>query len=231
MNSDFAYLDLILFAGVAVYLIFRLRSVLGQRHGEERQQNPFAPPPPRGQAGDPPPFAPPPGAGPAQSPPPFEAAPVDVARTGLVAGLEAISAADPNFRAGEFIGGARSAFEMIVKSFAEGDLPTLQGLLSERLYQLFAAAVNDRKARGLTAETIVERIIAAEILGARIEGASGQVTVRFDSEQINVIRNAAGQVVEGDPDQLVRIEDVWTFARTLGSANPNWQLVQTGVKA
>jgi predicted lipid-binding transport protein (Tim44 family) len=216
MENNFQLLDIILFAGVAGFLLFRLRSVLGRRTGSERRRpDPFAPRP----------VAPPPAS-------PHSAAPANPAQpapaiAGGSGGLDALRAVDPSFNPDAFLVGARTAFDMIVKAFAAGDTATLQPLLSPDVFAAFSEAIEARRAAKETHETKIVAIKSASIEHATIEGANGLVTVKLVTDQINVTRAADNAVVDGDAEKVVEKTDFWTFSRPLRSRNPNWILVAT----
>lgn len=229
----------IIFLALAVFVIWRLRSVLGQKTGHERPPlDPFSrrDPPAEPRPG----FRPSEGdnvvrlPGPAAAP---RTAPVNVspdrwkgvAEPGsrVAQGLDAIVRAEPQFDVRTFVDGAKVAYEMIVIAFAQGDRKTLKDLLSKDVFEGFERAINEREKRGEHAETTFVSIDKAEIVGAELRGEVGQITVRFLSKLITVTRNAGGTVVDGSPDTVVDVTDVWTFARALGSRDPNWHLVAT----
>jgi predicted lipid-binding transport protein (Tim44 family) len=222
MGDLFSLIDILIFAMIAAFLVFRLRSVLGRRTGNERQRpNPFA----IGQGdrtGRPAPgdnvVSLPGREGP--EPAPGQAAPVGQ-------GLTQIKIADPSFTESGFVAGAKAAFGMIVEAFSKGDTGTLRPLLSDDLYDEFSGSIRDRLAAGQTLDSRVEQMKAAEIIDARMDGRTALVTVRFDSRQVNVTRNEAGEVTDGSPDEATEVTDIWTFARNTRSNNPNWTLVET----
>jgi predicted lipid-binding transport protein (Tim44 family) len=223
----------IIFLALAVFIFLRLRSVLGQRTGRERP--PYDPYSARDAVRSP--------ANdkvvalPTRKSEPAEPADVKdpkerwkgIAESGSVvaAGLDAIVAADRSFDAAQFLAGARSAYEMIVTAFAEGDRRTLRNLLSREVYEGFEAAIAEREQRGETAETRFVSIDKAEIAGAELRGRLAQITVRFVSQLVSVVRDRAGTVVDGSPDSVTEVTDVWTFARETNSRDPNWKLVAT----
>ncbi len=218
--ENFQFLDIILFAGVAGFLLYRLRSVLGRRTGNERRRpDPFAPrpavPPPSTLSG-----------APTNSATINTATPAPVAQIGTD-GLVALRAADPSFNADAFLAGARTAFEMIVKAFAMGDTATLQPLLSPDVFTAFSDAIRTRQAAKETHETKIVAIKVAVIEHVAIENSTGLVTVKLVTDQINATRAADGSVVEGDADKAIEKTDFWTFSRPLRSRNPNWILVAT----
>lgn len=222
-------LTTIIFIGLAIFVAWRLRSVLGEKTGTEQPpQDPF---PRRERAplpdGDGKVVRLPGAERPAPVVPPAER------WTGLVdegspamAGLEAIAAAEP-FDPREFVEGAKMAYEMIVGAFAAGDRKALKPLLAKDVYEGFDAAITEREKAGHRVETTFVSLDEARIIAAELRGRSAQVTIRFVSSLISATRDASGAVVEGSADAVASVTDIWTFARTVGSRDPNWQLVAT----
>jgi predicted lipid-binding transport protein (Tim44 family) len=145
----------------------------------------------------------------------------------LAAGLDAIAAADASFDAKHFIAGARSAYEMIVTAFAEGDRRMLRNLLSREVFDGFEAAIKERESKGETVETRFVSIDKAEITAAEMRGKSAQITLRFISQLISATRDRAGAVTDGSAEKVTEVTDVWTFSRDLSSRDPNWKLIAT----
>jgi predicted lipid-binding transport protein (Tim44 family) len=145
----------------------------------------------------------------------------------LDAAITQIKLADRSFDEEVFVSGARVAFEMVVDSFASGDTDTLQSLLSDEVYENFAAAIRDRVSKDQTHETTMVGFDVTEIIEVEMEGRNALVTVKYVSDQVNVTRDAEGEIVEGDPAAVTRITDIWTFARDVSSSNPNWVLIAT----
>ncbi|MGQ0664936.1 MAG: Tim44/TimA family putative adaptor protein [Pseudomonadota bacterium] len=217
--GDLAFLDIIFFAMVAAFLILRLRGVLGRRTGEEKPERWRARPPEalpgRGEISNSVTRLPDPGAPPAAGEPSLEAV------------LTQIKVADSSFDPRSFASGARAAFEIVVAAFAQGDTTALRPLLSDEVYDNFAGEIGQRQQAKRTLETSLVGIRSAEIVDARMDGRTAVVTVKFVSDQVNVTRDAAGEVVEGDPNHVTAVTDVWTFARNTRSQDPNWALVAT----
>jgi predicted lipid-binding transport protein (Tim44 family) len=229
----------IIFLALAVFIFLRLRNVLGQRTGSERP--PYDRParnvvqgaqdnttnnavPIPGAVIDQAPLAPT-----ADVVPPTDrwkglAEP----GTPLAQGLDAIAAQDSSFDPRHFISGARSAYEMIVLAFANGDRRSLKDLLSSEVYDSFEGAIKDREKHEQKTETRFVSIDKAELVNAEARDRSAQLTVRFVSQMISVTRDKAGTIVDGNPDKVADITDVWTFARDVTSRDPNWKLVGTG---
>ena len=223
----------IIFLALAVFIFLRLRSVLGQRTGRERP--PYDPYSARdavrgsndnvvalpGRGGETP-TAPAPAVDP-------EERWKGIAEPGsaVATGLNAIAADDASFDAQHFIAGARQAYEMIVTAYAEGDRRTLRNLLAREVYDGFDHAIRERETRGETAETRFVSIDRSDITAAEVRGSNAQITVRFVSQLVSVTRDRSGNVIDGSPDKVTDVTDVWTFARDLSSRDPNWKLVAT----
>ena len=135
--------------------------------------------------------------------------------------------ADPEFDAGQFLEGARTAFGMIVAAFADGDKAKLRPLLSDEVYKPFCDAIDERNAAGERLETRVAALKQFEIVEARMTDRIARVTVKFVSEQIHVLRAHDGSVVDGDPKTPIEKTDFWSFARDTRASDPNWLLVAT----
>jgi predicted lipid-binding transport protein (Tim44 family) len=232
----------IIFLALAVFIFLRLRSVLGQRTGRERPPyDPFS-------ARDTVRGGPKDGVKeggkdnvvnlPGRSAETLDKPSVPVepsdrwkgiteAGSSLAANLDAISTADTTFDAKHFLTGARAAYEMVVLAFAEGDRRTLKNLLSREVFEGFDAAVSERETKGEKVETRFVSIDTADILTAEQRAKSAQITVRFVSKLISATRDSAGAVIDGSPDKVTEVTDVWTFARDVSSRDPNWKLIAT----
>ncbi|KAB1075637.1 Tim44/TimA family putative adaptor protein [Methylobacterium planeticum] len=229
----------IIFLALAVFVIWRLRSVLGQKTGAER--SPFKPvdrsrtEPPSGRT-ESDNVVRLPGAERAPAPDRAQAAAANEARdwrgiaeqgSPVARGLESIVQVEPAFDPRAFIEGAKGAYETIVIGFAKGDRKTLRALLSREVGEGFERAITEREKARQTIETTFVSIDKAEIVAVDVRNRVAQITVRFLSNLITATRNAEGAVVDGSAETVVEVPDVWTFARTLGSRDPNWQLVAT----
>jgi predicted lipid-binding transport protein (Tim44 family) len=147
--------------------------------------------------------------------------------TPVAHGLDTIVKQEPGFDARAFLEGAKLAYETIVTAFAQGDRKTLKGLLSKEVYEGFERAISEREKRGEKAETTFVSIDRAEIEGVEVKSRVAQMTVRFLSKLITATRDPQGHVIDGSPEAVVDVTDVWTFARPLGTRDPNWHLVAT----
>ncbi len=225
------YLDILIFAIIAAFLIYRLNATLGTRQDDDRPRpNPFASPEAQSR--------------PLQKPvllkavvtakpfPPIAEIgqlidPVANKEGRIETGLAEIAAVDPTFDVTDFIDGARGAFKMIVTAYSAGDRAALQPLLSPKLYADFDKGIAAREAEGHTSVTETLRIKAARIVEAHLGGTMAYVTIDYDVEQTTVTRDRSGAVVEGEPGHISTVEDIWTFTRDTRSSDPNWILIET----
>lgn len=235
MAEDMEFFDFgtIFFMVAAVVIFFQLRNVLGRRTGNERPPfDPKATP----RVGDK--NAPAtsekvvslPRKRPAGEPAEDPYASIDkfvASGTDLNKGLRAIKDADASFEPKSFIDGAKMAYEMIVMAYADGDRKTLKNLLSTDVYNGFVAAIADREARSEKIQSSFVGIDKAEIVSAEMKNGEAHVTLRIVSELISATKNKAGEVIDGDPETVAEVKDVWTFARDTRSRDPNWKLVAT----
>ncbi|WP_068299333.1 Tim44/TimA family putative adaptor protein [Pararhodobacter sp. CCB-MM2] len=220
---DSAVIQLLVLAGIAVFLILKLRSVLGTRDGYERPPEPApgpASPAPRANRG-------------------FEVIEGgedrDItdhvpANSDAATALAAMKRAEPSFNVSEFLGGARGAYEMILMGFENGQLDDLVPFLSRDVFESFDEVVQHREREGLTVEASFVGLREIEVAAARFDPTTreAEITIRFTGEITSVVRDRNGTVVEGDPNRIKQERDSWTFARKMGSDNPNWRLVATG---
>ncbi|WP_210496296.1 Tim44/TimA family putative adaptor protein [Microvirga antarctica] len=237
MQDSFDITTLI-FIVLAVFVVWRLRSVLGQKTGNEqspadpiaRRDPPLRPATPSADQDN---VVRLPGAN--GTKPVLDATASAAERwkgfaepgTPMARSLDEIARAEPSFDAATFLEGAQAAYEMIVSAFAQGDRKTLKDLLSKDVYEGFERAITEREQRGEKVETTFVSVDKAEITGADVQARNAQVNIRFLSKLITVTRDAADKVVDGSSDAVVDVTDVWTFERALGSRDPNWKLVAT----
>lgn len=216
-----AVIQLLVLAGIAVFLILKLRSVLGTREGFEKPPAPLpAPDEKAGRRG----FE------------VIEGGPdrdiVDHTEDGSPAAkaLAAMKVVEPDFGVGEFLQGARGAYEMILMAFETGELETVKPFLAADVYDSFAEVVADREAKGLTVEAHFLGVREVSLADATFDRGTreAEISVRFQGDMTSVVHDQAGQIIEGSPKDVKKMRDVWTFSRVMGSNDPNWQLVATG---
>ena len=142
-------------------------------------------------------------------------------------GLMKIFQADPAFDAAHFLNGSKQAYEMLVMAFAEGNRKVMKDLLSREVFDGFSAAIADRESRGEQIDQSFVGINKANIVEAEMKGNTAQVTVKFVSQLISATRDKVGTVIGGDPQKIKEVTDVWTFARDASARSPNWRLIAT----
>lgn len=224
MNEGFQYGDIIILALIAVFVALRLRSKLGTRIGYDGSNQPKSP---EGEVSDRVIQLPERGMKAKPEPEEDALALADIANPEVAPGLMAIKEVDASFRVKGFMEGAKAAFDMIFHAFAKGDKPLLKNLLADELYSNFAAEIDRRAASEEREEGTLVAIIGQEIIEAGMEKNLARVTVRFNSEQIHVLRNKNGEIIGGDPSGIQLVEDEWTFERDVKSRNPNWKIIAT----
>ena len=217
MSSSF--LQLLVLAGIAIFLILKLRSVLGTRDGFEKPPVPLEKLRPRlVETPD----------GPAS----VDRDIIDHVPEGSASALALaqIKKIEPAFSVGEFLGGARGAYEMILMAFEHGELDKIRPFLTAEVEESFGAAIAEREAKGLTFQANFSGIREMTIDEARFDPVTkfAELTLRFTGELTIVVRNKAGEIVDGSPTAIKRQRDTWTFERQIGAADPNWQLSATG---
>jgi predicted lipid-binding transport protein (Tim44 family) len=221
-------LDIIFFAGVALFVGYRLYQVLGTRTGNERPpEMPDRTEMPKPNPGRVDPKSMPDNVTPL--PRTARPMPVEPAVEGpAAAGIAAIRQADRNFSPAGFLEGAKAAHDMIVHAFAHGDRSGLKPLLDKDVYVSFEMAIAAREAAGHKTEFTLVSQRSADFADATLRDRIAEITVKFVSEIMSVTRDAAGAVVDGVAGTVREVTDIWTFARDTRSSDPNWKLVATG---
>jgi len=218
MNSPL--IQLLVLAGIAVFLILRLKSVLGTREGFEKPTLPRQDEPSSARRD-------------------FEVIEGGPDRdivdhvdehSDAADALARMKRAEPSFGVADFLGGARGAYEMILMGFERGELAEIKPYLADDVYETFAEVVESREEQGLTieAEFIGVRELSLAEATFHDETGTAEITVKYIGELTSAVRDSSGEIIEGSLTQVKRQKDVWTFARRMGVDDPNWQLVATG---
>jgi predicted lipid-binding transport protein (Tim44 family) len=215
MNSSL--IQLLVLAGIAIFLILKLRAVLGTREGFEKPPQAVEDIRPR---------------------PKFEVIEGgpdrDIADNttdpAAASALAAMKAAEPSFNVTDFLKGARGAYEMILMAFDKGDLDRIRPFLGDEVAATFETAIADRLERGLTVESTFAGVREMILTEATFDDTSrvGEISVRFTGELSRTVRDKTGAVIEGSPSTILRQRETWTFGRKMGTGDPNWQLTATG---
>ncbi len=217
MNSPL--IQLLVLAGIAIFLILRLKNVLGTRDGFEE------PPTPRPLNDRP------------------NRAQFEVIEGGpdlditdhveedsdAAKALANMKRIEPSFNVADFLAGARGAYEMIVMGYENGDLAEIQPFLSEEIYESFVDGVAAREDQGLTIEAEFIGVRELKLIDATFDEATkeAELNIRFVAELTSAVRDQGGDIIEGSLTEVKRQKDVWSFARTMGADDPNWLLVST----
>lgn len=216
-------IQLLLLGGIAVFLILRLKNVLGTREGFEKPPLPMPGKPDRDGSNrqrfeviD---------GGPDRDITDHVDEDSDAAKA-----LAAMKKIEPDMSVTDFLSGARGAYEMILMAFERSEIEDIKTFLSDEVYEAFDYVIQQRKEQGLLVEASFDGVRELSLQDAEFneETKEAELTVRFIGELTSVVRDSAGDIVEGNPNEIKRQRDVWTFARVLGSEDPNWQLVATG---
>ncbi|KAA8609849.1 preprotein translocase subunit Tim44 [Salipiger aestuarii] len=211
--------QLLVLAGIAIFLILRLRSVLGTRDGFEK---PRAPAPTRSDT-------------PRHEFEVIEGGPDrDITdhvpeNSPAAEALALMKRAEPSFNVGEFLGGARGAYEMILMGFDNGQIEDLRDLLAPEVYESFETVIEQRRQQGLTIEATFVGVREMALVDATFDEGErlAEITVKYVGELTQVVKNANGEIIEGSASAVKKQKDVWTYARKMGVDDPNWQLVAT----
>ncbi|MEM7523602.1 MAG: Tim44/TimA family putative adaptor protein [Pseudomonadota bacterium] len=208
-------ITLVVLAGVAIFLLLRLKNVLGTKTGFEKPPEPVF----GGGRDD------------NQTTSEEPAAPEPIAADDpLAEAYAAMREIEPDFSPGEFADGAKRAYEMLLMAFENSDKAVLESYLSPDVYQGFAAAIDERADQGLTVDARFVGVRESKIINARFdpEDQIAEIEMRFVGELVTVVRDSDHRIVEGDPNEIRRETDHWTFGRRMGASDPNWLLIATG---
>jgi len=226
---------------LAVFVILRLRAVLGQRTGHQEPPETFevrreaarrsreaesanvVKLPTRASDAD--------GDGELKSRAFSEIDAMAKSGTELNKGLRQIVERDPSFMPKEFKTGADSAYEMIVNAFADGDRKILRNLLSKDVYEGFKSVLDEREARAETIKSSFVGIDQSDIRSAEVKDQEARITVRFASQIVSATYDKEGKLIDGNENDIASVTDIWTFARDTRSRDPNWKLVATAAES
>ncbi len=226
--NEFQFIDIIFLAAVAAFIAFKLRSTLGKDSGDV---DILKPPTGRGDKSK-----------------DARVIALSEMRNGiapekkaaedilLLAGIEdpeisktliEIKKHDPSFSVGEFLEGAKTAFEWVFGAFVKKDKQALKSLLADDIYVDFAKELERLEAEDVRPDSTLVAITSANIVAAELKGSVARLTVKFVSEQVVIMRDKDGKIVDGDPSHVDEVENEWVFERNLKSGNPNWLIVAT----
>ncbi len=207
-------MDLIILALIAGFIIYRLYTTLGEKTGYKGEKKKassnvvdFNKKPP--------------------SKSPQQKAETEAIDPAIRPAVQEITKTDPDFSLKGFIEGATVAFEMVLDAYTAGDLKLLKNLLSTEVYNAFKTAITDRNAKGHILENTLVRVEDVVVKSAVTKNNKAQISVCYTTEQVPIIKDQDGKIIEGNPNQIDQVIDTWTFERSLRSRDPNWVLIST----
>ena len=206
MQNSFPYLDILIFGVIAIFLIFRLKNILGTKTGFEesnlnkknRNENFTNVVTLKPKIEDP-----------------------------EYINLKKIFEVDPNFNVSDFLSGSKTFFEMVLKSFVDGNLENIKNFTKASVLQSFKSAINER---GKEQETLIidlKSIQKNEIVGSKVSKSAIKINVIFESLQVRALLDKNGNIIDGDREKEILVTDEWIFERKINENNPNWTLIET----
>lgn len=221
--------DIILYAIIAVFLVFWLKSTLGTKDEDDRERpNPFTDLEQDKQGstffGLDDPLSPELHSEEQQY---QKILTESVENKTAELGVEQIAKADKTFELGHFVEAAKDAFVMIVEGFAKGDKETLEMLLAPSVYKAFERVIDERIDKGQKVDTEIVAIRDLQIIEASLEGSIARMTLKIHAEETCIIRDANDEIIAGTPDQVTTMIDIWVLERDVKSDQPGWTLAET----
>ena len=217
--NNIPYIDILILAMIAIFIVNRLKNVLGKKTGNEhdivekysRSKTNFKESPPDQISKS------------NQNQKPVN----DVffhKDPKINSDLREIYNQDENFDSKEFLDGSKKAFEFIIKNYSEEKLEPLKKLLSSSIYRDFESQIDARVKKSQNLDITIIGIKSAEIVNASLKSNIALICVKFSSEQVQVVKDLEGKIVEGDNNQILSIDEKWSFSKNLKSKDPNWTL-------
>ena len=217
--NNIPYIDILILAMIAIFIINRLKNVLGKKTGNEqdivekysRNKNNFK-----------------------ESPPDKTSVSEQKQNTvkdvffhkdpKINTSLRKIYNQDESFNSKEFLDGSKKAFEFIIKNYSDENLEPLKSLLSKSIYNEFNYQIKERIKKSQNLDITIIGIKSAEITDSSLKSSVANISVRFNSEQVHVLKDLEGKIIEGDSNQILTIDENWSFSKNMKSKDPNWTL-------
>lgn len=220
MDSGFSYGDIIVFGAIAAFILLRYRSMLGEKTDRDNAPRTKATP-----ISDYERVIQLPASSVITQPEKKEV--VNPAYSSFAEKFVTMRGIDREFSPDEFLQGARAAYEMVIEAFSKSDRDTLKMLLSSDLYKSFDLSLTDNSNGGRVIDTTLVAITKAEITEVKLVGTTATIGVDFVSEQIHLVRDTHGTILEGNPSKQDVVEDHWVFTRNLANSDPNWKIIES----
>ena len=203
MQLSLPFIDIIIFAVIAIFLVYRLKNILGQNSEGNEQNND-----------------------------------IDISKKNFtnvvklgnnrsVSNNEKISTIDPTFNEKEFLKGAQNFFEMVIDCFVKGDLERVLNFVDDKLIKSFQLVIDERRNEEETLKINILKINSLKITDVKKLKNFLRVSVLFETEQIKVLKDKTGKVIDGDQKNSILVKDLWTFEKQIQSKDLNWKLVET----
>ena len=208
MQLSLPFIDIIIFAIIAVFLVYRLKGILGQNSEGNEQNN-------KTDIGE----------------KDFN----NVVKLGnkkshinqTKINKETIYKDDPNFNEKEFLKGAQNFFEMVIDCFVKGDLKNIEMYIDDKLIKNFQLVIDERLQEKESLKINIIKMLSVQIKDVKKLKNFLRVSVLFESEQIKVLKDSKGKIIDGDQKNSILVKDLWTFERKIQSKDLNWMLVET----
>ena len=206
MHLSLPFLDIIIFAIIAIFLVYRLKNILGQNSEGNEQNNQID-------------------IGKKEFSNVVKLGNLDIDKT--KANKRSISKIDPTFNEDEFLKGAQNFFQMVINSFVKGDLEDIVKYIDDKLVKSFKLVIDERLKEGESLKIEILKVKSIKIKDVKELKISLRLSVLFETEQIKVLKDNKGKVIDGDPKKSILVKDLWTFEKEINSKDMNWKLVET----
>ena len=208
MQLSLPFIDIIIFAIIAIFLVFRLKSILGQNSDVNEQNNKI-------DIG--------------------EKDFTNVVKLGNKKSdvneakikMDSLYSEDPNFNEKEFLKGAQNFFEIVIDCFVKGDLKNIKMYIDDKLIKNFQLVIDERLQEEESLKINIVKMISIQIKDVKKLNNFLRVSVLFESEQIKVLKDKKGKIIDGDQKKSILVKDLWTFEKKIQSKDLNWILVET----
>ena len=206
MQNSFPYLDILIFGVIAIFLIFRLKNILGTKTGlEETNINK--------KDGD----------------EKYSNIVTLKSKTNNLENIELnkILKVDPNFNVVDFLSGSKTFFEMVLRGFVDGNLENIKNFTKDSVLKSFKTAINERNKEQEILIIDLKSILKNEIINSKISRSAIKISVIFESLQVRALSDKNGKIIDGDKEKEILVKDEWIFERKIKEKNPNWTLIET----
>tara|TARA_Y100000022_G_scaffold118812_1_gene102659 strand:+ start:69 stop:698 length:630 start_codon:yes stop_codon:yes gene_type:complete len=206
MQLSLPFIDIIIFAVIAIFLVYRLKNILGQNSDGNEQNNQI------------------------------DIGKKDFSNVVKLGHLDSektktqknsISTIDPTFNEEDFLEGAQNFFQMVINSFVKGNLKDIENYIDNKLIKSFKLVIDERLEEGESLKIEIVKMKSIKIKDIKELKNFLRLSVLFETEQIKVLKDKKGKVIDGDPKKSILVKDLWTFEKEIKSKDMNWKLVET----